>query len=756
MQNVVFSGTTGTAGDVNITTNNLSLINGGQISASTYGKGNAGRVIINATGNISVSGENQNKDYGTNGGIFSQVATNAEGNAGGIQITTNNLSLRDGGQISANTFGEGSAGRVVINATGNISVSGEDKNGNRSAIFSQVVNSKAEENFSGIQITTKDLSLINGGIINASTFGKGYAGSIIITADNISVSGETKNGNSSAIFSGVNSKAQGNAGDIQITTKNLSLINGGRISATTFGEGNAGRVVINATGDISIVGENRSGAIFSQVGQDAQGNSGGIQITTKDLSLTDGGQINASTLGRGNAGKVVIKATGNIFVSGENKNGYSSGIYSNVESSGVGDADGIQITTNNISLTNGGRISTSTYGTGNAGNVIITATGTISASGETKNGNNGGIFSIVGKSRAGEGNAGDIQINTKDLSLTDGGQISASTYGRGNAGKVIINATGNISADGKANDGTSSGIYSVANPSTGNAGGIKINARSLSLSNGAILSANSEGIGAAGNIEVTTAKDIRLDNRASITANTIGGEGRIFLNSRDLILRRNSNIKTDATGTATGGNITIQTDNLVAFPKEDSNISARADEGPGGRVSITATRVFGIEFRKIATEKSDITVTSNLGPDFSGTVQINSLDVDPSQGLVQLPNNLADVSNQIAQNPCQKGAGSSFTVNGRGGFPSSPDDGFRSNETRIDLVEPVASSSSSQNSTINQPTTQPTAKQIIPAQGWIFNDKGEVVLTAYDPTNISTAQRSSKTTATCTAPEQSR
>jgi large exoprotein involved in heme utilization and adhesion len=223
VQNILFSGTTGTAGDVNVTANNLSLINGGQISASTFGTGDAGRVVINATGNISVSGENTNQDFVNYGAIASLVNENAEGNSGGIQIITNNLSLTDGAVIDASTFGKGDAGSVIINATGNISVSGEDKNGFGSGIFSSV-NENAEGNSGGIQISTKDLSLTNGGQISASTYGQGNAGSVIINATgNISASGEDSNGSNSGIFSGVYSTEKGDAGGIEINTKDISL-----------------------------------------------------------------------------------------------------------------------------------------------------------------------------------------------------------------------------------------------------------------------------------------------------------------------------------------------------------------------------------------------------------------------------------------------------------------------------------------------------------------------------------------------------
>jgi large exoprotein involved in heme utilization and adhesion len=125
--------------------------------------------------------------------------------------------------------------------------------------------------------------------------------------------------------------------------------------------------------------------------------------------------------------------------------------------------------------------------------------------------------------------------------------------------------------------------------------------------------------------------------------------------------------------------------------------------------------------------------------------------VDPSQALVELPNNLPDPRDQIAQNPCQRGIGSEFIVIGRGGFPSSPNETLTGNNIQVDLVKPAISGENSQSANINQPKTFPIARRdIIPAQGWIFNKKGEVVLTAYDPTgNI--PQRNSPTTVACPA-----
>lgn len=81
------------------------------------------------------------------------------------------------------------------------------------------------------------------------------------------------------------------------------------------------------------------------------------------------------------------------------------------------------------------------------------------------------------------------------------------------------------------------------------------------------VTVNSQGSGNAGSIEANAAS-IRLDNRANFSADTIAGQGNINLISRNLILRRGSSITTKARGSnITGGNIIIDTDNLVARPK---------------------------------------------------------------------------------------------------------------------------------------------------------------------------------------------
>jgi len=749
----------GSANDVVINTPSLTLENFAQIATSTTGSGNAGNIRIKASESVSI-----------NSGSIMQAATYASGNAGDIIIDAVNADVVfNASRISTSVFGQSSifgvdlvgtglGGDIVINAR-SLSLQ------NSTQVFTNtagIVGDKGLPNAGNINITTGSLFATDGSQLNLSTFGQGNAGDVIINAPNgiVSFDGKDSQGNPSAIFSSVEAGSTGTGGDIIINANSLSLTNGAQLNTVVRNNLStqpdrvikAGNVQLNVSDRIDISGVSdirqsngvysRSG-IFSSVEQGAIGNAGNIDITTGSLFVTDGGQIFASTAGRGDAGNITITARDIVSFDGADQIvGFPSAAFSNVEIGGIGKGGEINITARSLSLTNGGQLNTFVRGLFEPSDINDLSRAEID--------NIFGLFNLFDIDIGGIGNAGNVKLNVSDgitiTGISENGVNSGifsnvETGGRGNSGNIEIITDGTlVVADG--------GQLFATTSSLGDAGGIKINANSFLLDNAQLFTNSDVENSQAGNIEITTAKDIRLNNQALIAADTRGGQGNVTLRSRDLILRRNSNITTNATGTATGGNITIDTGNLVAL--ENSDISADARGGPGGSVFISADAIFGTQFRRQRTPESDITATG-ASPDLSGTVQIDTADVDPSQGLVELPENLTDPSNQIAQNPCQKGSGSSFIITGRGGLPSSPNNNFSSDNIRVDLLQPVGSSSNSQSATINQPTNQSTTQQIVPAQGWVFNEKGEVVLTAYDP-NASNPQRTNQVSASCPAP----
>jgi filamentous hemagglutinin family protein len=748
----------GKGGNVEIDTGKLSVTNGARLSASTFGKGDAGSVIIKAT-DVSFNGSALFKKDNLllASGAFSSVGEDKPdktlvGKGGNVEITTGKLSVTNGAQLAANTFGQGDAGTIKINASGDISVTNGAEiqtltfgTGNAGTIkikssgditfdsgrvfstveplikeFSTTVEQGKVRQGGNIEINARNLSITNGGVITSSTKGKGDAGNVKITAtDKISFDGiNSKDDFRSAALSNVEKGGEGKGGNVEINTRNLSLTNGGALSAVTKGIGDAGNVKITASGDISFDGLGSSA--FSTVEQTGVGKGGNIEINTRNLSLTNGGQLRAETIGKGAAGNVKITATDKISFDGL-KGVFVSGVFSNVEAGVVGFNGGnIEINTPNLSLSNSAQIQALTKGKGDAGNIKVTATGDIFFDG-FKDGFPSGISSVVEKTGVGKG--GNIEINTRNLSLTNVAQVTADTRGKGDAGNVKITATGDISVDG-FKDGFPSGIFSlVGQDVVGEGGGIEINTRNLSLTNGAQLNSSTFGQGDAGNISLN-ANTIKLNQGKIFSTSTSSTGGNINITTQDYLLLRNNGLISTNSGSrdknGNGGNIKIDSPSIVALPG-NNNISANAFQGSGGRVDINSKGLFGIKFRPIGSDfTSDITASSDFGP--NGIVNISTPGTDPGKDSTVLPTVPTDASNQIAQT-CNASRENKFIIAGRGGLPPNANDPLTS-----DVVWQDARATNSQptaNSTTNDRNKLPP-----PAVGLVLDGTGKAFLIA--------------------------
>jgi large exoprotein involved in heme utilization and adhesion len=117
-------------------------------------------------------------------------------------------------------------------------------------------------------------------------------------------------------------------------------------------------------------------------------------------------------------------------------------------------------------------------------------------------------------------------------------------------------------------------------------------------------------------------------------------------------------------------------------------------------------------------------------------------EVDPSNGLVELPVNLTDPSNQIS-NACTPGSRqfeNTFTAIGRGGLPSSPTEPLQENRTLSAWVRLEAKSDARANTTIKPQSfavsnsAKPSARnQIVEASGWVSDRTGNIQLVAQAP-----------------------
>jgi large exoprotein involved in heme utilization and adhesion len=134
----------------------------------------------------------------------------------------------------------------------------------------------------------------------------------------------------------------------------------------------------------------------------------------------------------------------------------------------------------------------------------------------------------------------------------------------------------------------------------------------------------------------------------------------------------------------------------------------------------------------------------------AGDIAINTPDIDPTSGLIELPASVGDASDQISQNPCEQGVGSEFIVTGKGGLPPNVNESLNSESAQVGLIEAVTA----QQQTVegnNIHSNPSTTSEAVPAQGWIFNDNGEVTLTAYSTSGNKTQRSEQQHSNTCSS-----
>nr|WP_242053460.1 filamentous hemagglutinin N-terminal domain-containing protein [Nostoc parmelioides] len=534
------------------------------------------------------------------------------------------------------------------------------------------------------------------------------------------------------------------SGDITIDSTGGSVyLNRSNLNTNNSGSGDAGDIRINASDQIFIL----NGSKIS-----SQGNFGRIFIgagnhknTPKRVNINGRSEINTNNSGSGLAGDIIINASDQISIldgSTLSSNGNMGRIF-------IGISDSNKITPERVNIDNSRLSVDNVSAGGNTGNIniysveevvikdsyILSGKGSINISRNDNNSTaNGGTVNIKSQglvsldkssiladifSSDQDGNGGDINISAGSLVLKNESKLDTSTSGTGNAGDVTITASDSILLE---NSQISS---SLRNAATGKGGNITITTDFLTADKGTI-EAQSPGKGDGGNINITTL---------------------------NLWLRRQSKISTTAGAEGLGGNggsirINAKGGFIVAVPSEDNDIVANAFGGDGGNINIRANRTLGFENRgKLKPEQlkrienngsSDISASSDVGED--GEVAIETLSIDPSQGLVELPIELVDPSRLIAQS-CGSANNrvakeqSEFVITGRGGLPPSPDDilkpGIRLPEWVVNNT--INSSNNSENITIKEvdlkQLSSNTSNSLVEAVGMVHNANGDVVLT---------------------------
>ncbi|MEM9214888.1 MAG: filamentous hemagglutinin N-terminal domain-containing protein [Cyanobacteria bacterium P01_F01_bin.150] len=573
-------------GSITIVADSVLFRNRAGIVTSPLGPGNAGDLTMTVAQTLTLA---------RGGSIIADSPATTDGNAGDVTITADQINLRRGGRIGSSTASAGQGGDIFIRANG-INIRGEaiasdntddiDRPLTPSGIFSSALEDSSDP-AGNITLTVNTLNITNGGEINASTAGTGSAGDISIQeARDITLDEGTI---SSAVEATANldPKLSQQGGDILIESDRLSLSENAKITSSTSGIGDAGTIRIREATRINL---ETSSEISTAVENGARGDGGQIILNDIGRLNIDDAQISASTAGRGPAG-------------------------------------GIRIRGDRLFLNNNAQITSSTAGIGDAGTINITDATRIRL-------DTGSEISTAVESNA-EGTAGDIRIRGNRLFLSENASITSSTAGIGDAGTIRIQDATRIDLDSDSEISTE-----VLQGATGDGGTIELrNIGNLDIQNRATISARSQDDNDAGDININ-ATTVSLTDRASITAETVAGQGgdidlqdlaslEVRDNSRieattqigragtiDIVAQDSisvsngstlsvaAKIDNDTTSSSTSrilhrangdndfgiaGDLSIETNSLDV--SDDSRISVESRQGQAGNINITASTI---------------------------------------------------------------------------------------------------------------------------------------------------------------------
>ena len=343
-------------------------------------------------------------------------------------------------------------------------------------------------------------------------------------------------------------------GDIQVWGKGVTITDGSQIEASTLGSKNGGNLTVNAQ-DVQVIGRSKDTLFPSGLGVQANsvGDAGDLSIKANTLLVKDGALVSASTFAAGKGGNLTIDAQ-DVQLIGTSKDGrFVSTLSASADQNSTGDARNLTIKTNTLLVKEGAQVSVITLGKGNGGNLTIEAQD-VQVIGKNKDAQfPTGLFTQTARDSTGD--AGNLTIKTNTLLVIDLARVSTGTSGEGKGGNLTVNAQDVQLIGTRKDDRFSSGLFTQAtSDSTVNAGDLKLTTDRLLVNNYARISARNLGKGIAGKLEIN-ANSVQFNN-GTITATTRSGNGgNITLNIADLLVMRNDSIISTNAGTAQrGGN----------------------------------------------------------------------------------------------------------------------------------------------------------------------------------------------------------
>jgi filamentous hemagglutinin family protein len=179
---------------------------------------------------------------------------------------------------------------------------------------------------------------------------------------------------------------------------------------------------------------------------------------------------------------------------------------------------------------------------------------------------------------------GDIQVQGRQVFLTDGSALLANTLGSSSGGTLTVKASEMFEAGGiSANNAFVSLVSTIVESGgTGNGGNLTINTKHLKIADGALIVSTTFSLGNAGNVNIS-AKEIEAIGASPIAPTTISASAQA--------------------GTGNGGNLTIDTERLKVADGAQIG-SSTFDAGDAGTLDVKAREIELVGVSRFDAERS--------------------------------------------------------------------------------------------------------------------------------------------------------
>jgi hypothetical protein len=561
---------TGNAGSVELDASGaLTLDRTASLFSRTNGAGDSGSIRVRA-GSAAVDSRD------TFSGIYTHASTTSTGNAGAVNVLAMGaVALNRGGQIFSNAQGEGDTGSVSVSG-GSVTMGGE---GADTWIYSL---NDGLGNSGPVTVTaTGAVTMHPGASVWSQSIGFGDSGAIHVKGNTISLEGNAIQRTSVSSTSRLGSI--GDTGSIFLDAAGaLTVLGSVGIATIATDAGDAGNIRLSGA-SITLDGQGNAQSITTGAFTGSTGEAGNIDIVSRGaLVLHDGAFVSTSTNGSGNAGAVRVLAD-SLTIEGGSR---LTEIASEAHRDSTGHAGNISIKVNGLlSLLDEGTISSSTAGSGNAGTVVVEA-GSILMDSRGKE-----LFTGITTStlEGSTGNAGKVFVQAAgELKLLDYGEIASATEGSGSAGAISVEAATIVLDNAQI-------VASAGEKSSGQVGDMLVRAsESITLRNGALLNLQNGAIVAQPNLIVpgvmlVSAPVAQLDRSlfSSVATGNVAAGSIAIQTSERLTLESNSYILTGAR-VNNGGHIAINGGKLVILHDSSVITSVLEGLGNGGDIDMRA------------------------------------------------------------------------------------------------------------------------------------------------------------------------